>query len=309
MVKKLKNNDFFYKLLSLVIALGLWFYVGYTENPDIEVWFHGVSVVYTGDNALESNGLVRMTDDEVTTVSLKVKGSRGALFSLSSRDITATVDVSTITSDGTFSLPINVTFHSLGFNVVGKDPVNIPVTTQKLISSEKPVRVEYIGSAADGISVVSAEPSVKSVTVSGPQSVIEDISECVAQADISKIVSSGTAPVKINLKMSDGTVTDDANVSLSNAQTDVTFTVKVSKTLPVKADIKNIDDFNVKRVNITPKEVTVVSEDEIINNLTEIMTEPFSISESVLTYTKKLNLPNGIECESEEEVQIEIILQ
>ena len=308
MVKKIKNTDFLYKLLSLVVALGLWFYVGYVEKPNIEVWFHGVSVVYTGDSSLDSYGLTRMTEEETKTVSLKVTGSRGALLSLSSRDITATVDVSNITSSGTYTLPINVSFPSSGLGVTEKDPFNIAIKIEKVVTAEKPVKVEYTGTAPGGIVIESAQPAIQTVTLSGPQSVVEKVTECVAKADISEVTSSGTKPVKIHLKMSDGTVTDNPDVSLSNTHTDVAFTVKMTKTVSVSADILNFGDFNVKRINVTPHDVSVTGDSEVLDSLTEIKTEPFSISEADTAYKKKLSLPDGVTCE-QGEVEIQIVFQ
>lgn len=309
MVKKLKNNDFLFKILSLAIAIGLWFYVAYAENPDIEVWFQGVSVVYEGDDVLAENGLVRMKDDEIKNISLKVKGSRSALFALSSHDISATVDLGGITTDSAHSLTVSVKFPVQGLEVVDRKPYNIPVTTEKIVEAEKNVELEYLGVLQDDVSIEGSKLSVEKVTISGPESVVESVVSCVAQLDISDTTVTKTVPVKLRLKLADGTVTDNPDVKFSNTHTVVELNVNTTKTVPVKADITNADEFDIKEIKISPVDVKLTGTSIALNGITEIMTEPFKLDDSELSCTKNLTLPEGVDNASATSVDIEIILQ
>ncbi|MBQ7718197.1 MAG: hypothetical protein IJT38_02765 [Clostridia bacterium] len=309
MVQKLKNNDFLFKLLSLAIAIGVWFYVAYVENPDIEVWFNGVTVVYEGDDALAEKGLVRITDDEASTISVKVKGSRNALFALSSHDITAVADLSGITNDSAHSLAVSIKFPSQGLKAVDRNPYNISVKTEKLLTEEKPVELEYEGSAADNVSVESSSLSVTKVTVSGPESIVKNIASCVARLDISKITANRKIPVKLQLKLADGTVTDNHDVVLSDTYTDVTLTVLNTKTVPVKANITNLGDFNIKEIQVSPDKVKVTGTKDALEDLSEVSTEPFEIINSQSKYSAQLVIPKNITTQSEAKAEIEVILQ
>ena len=308
MVKKLKNNDFLFKVLSVLIAVGLWFYVAYVENPDIEVWYDGVKLVYKGDETLSANGLARLKENEVPTISIKVKGTRNSLFALSSHDITAEVDVSDIAMAATTSLPVSVHYSMPGIETADRNPYNISVTTEKIISAEKKVDIEYTGEPAEGTAVEESSSSLDAVTVSGPQSVIEGITSCVAQLDISGISEDRTMPVKLRLKLSDGSIADDPSVELSNTFTDIAVKVSVTKNVPVKANISNLNEYNVKEIKITPESVDIKGLYSALKEVTEILTEPFEISASGSGFTKKLILPEGVSS-TVKSAEIEVVLQ
>ena len=57
-MKKLLANDTFLKILSLLLAVGLWVFVLYTEKPTTDKEFNDIPVTFEGENTLRDNGLI-----------------------------------------------------------------------------------------------------------------------------------------------------------------------------------------------------------------------------------------------------------
>ena len=55
---KLRDSRIVYMIISLVIAILLWMYVEYTEQPDIEQSISRIPVTFTGYDELKNKGLV-----------------------------------------------------------------------------------------------------------------------------------------------------------------------------------------------------------------------------------------------------------
>ena len=120
MVEKIKKPDFLLRVLSVFLAVLMWLYVSYAENPEMEIWFHGVTLTYINSEGLRDKNLIQVSSSSPETISLKVRGSRKALLSLSAHDISATVDLSGIYAPSQYSLPVTVGFPIDVLSVVDK---------------------------------------------------------------------------------------------------------------------------------------------------------------------------------------------
>lgn len=299
MVKKIGKRDFLLRVLSVLIAIGLWFYVAYAENPDIEVWFHGISVTYLGEGALEEQDLVHMKESAVTDVSMKIRGSRKNILNLSSHDITASVDLSGITAASSYSLPINASFPVSGFDVVNKNPYNVTVTVENMLIEAFEVELQLTGAPAQGYSVSGQRSDVESVSIKGPESIISSIKNCVAEVNIADISASRSEPAPIIMLDKDGEQIPADYVSFSNTYATVSLDVHQTKTVPVKADIAVLSGFAVKDVKTAPESVSITGSQEAISGITEIMTSSvrFAAEQGQQTAVASLILPESVEIE------------
>ena len=91
--------DIGWKLLSLIIAIGLWFMVINTENP-VETRSYTAAIQLQNEEALTERGYVVVNDDELssTRVTVRLRGQRLALDALSqsSTRVQAVVDLSDV---------------------------------------------------------------------------------------------------------------------------------------------------------------------------------------------------------------------
>lgn len=181
-------------LLSLAIAFGLWIYVVNVVNPEYEDTYENIPVVLEGEGLLEERGLM-ITQNYNPTISLKLKGNRTYLVELNSGNISVVADVSKISRAGAFnvsfeeSFPGNIPDNAI--EVQTRNPDAITLVVEEKISKAVDVTIDYGGTnVPDGFicdkeGVVFGE-SGSTVTVTGPKSVIDQITQAVIQIDLSQ---------------------------------------------------------------------------------------------------------------------------
>ncbi len=297
MGKKIRKRDILFKALALLVAIGLWVYVSYVESPEIEVWFSGIPITYANGEALSGLNLIRDTESETETVSIKVRGSRGKLFSLSSHDIIAKVDLSGINTAAAYSLPVLISFPVDGFTVVDKKPYNVPVTVEPAITKELPVYTEVVGTPAESCSVTDTEPSVTTVNVTGAASVMGNVQSLIATVNIDGLAEEKSLPADVKIRLVDGTfLEDNTKVEFSDSLISVLIKMNKSVQIPINVNIEKRGGISVKNIKATPGEIEVSGNISIISQLEYIETEPVIINGTSDTETAiaALKIPEGV---------------
>lgn len=177
-------------LLAFVIAFGLWAYVITVEKPESAKTYYDIPVVLQNESILTERGL--MIVSERPTVTLDLVGTRANLNDLNESNINVICNVASIVTPGTHQLTYNVAY-----------PGNIPsgsVTRQKSVPDMVTLKVEnritkqiqvvpdYMGTTvpegmiADKENLVLDHPTIE---ISGPQSVMDQITQAVIQVDLS----------------------------------------------------------------------------------------------------------------------------
>lgn len=129
-------------VLAVLISIGLWLYVVTVVNPEWEQEFNDIEVTFVNEGALEQRDLMLMKDTEYK-VSLRLSGNRTDMTKLSRDNITVSVDLSRIYSEGnqpvTYSISYPEGVASNAFEVVHQSELKLNII--KLVS--KKVDVEF----------------------------------------------------------------------------------------------------------------------------------------------------------------------
>ena len=292
MAKKIKP-DFLYRSVSLLIAIALWFFVAYAENPEMELWFKDIPITYTNESVLSERALVRIKE-EGQTVSVKVRGNRRAIVALSASDIVATVDLSTLKAAKKYTLPISVKFPIDGLVVADKKPYSVEVTTEKVITKEFGVDIIREGKVQENVEIAEVTPLLRKISVSGGEGAMADIESVCAMLDVSEISSNKKiqAPIKINMK--DGS--EGVDFKLSNTFAEVDVLVNITKNVPVNVVYSDDCAEIVKNTRVQPETIKIYGKYEDVNVVSVINTKPVTVSrkyetEQITTY---LEIPEGV---------------
>ena len=74
-------NKALYIVLSIVVACALWLYVRNVDNPDRKISISNIPVTFTGEDVLNSNGLM-LSREAKASISLEVQGKWSVLSHL-----------------------------------------------------------------------------------------------------------------------------------------------------------------------------------------------------------------------------------
>lgn len=183
------KNKLLMALISFAVALGIWTYVVTVVSPNSDKTFYNVPVNTQGEALLHDRKLM-VTGTDASTTTLHLEGSRIDLNKLSSSNITVTLDVSKIYEAGTHSMTYSVTYPgdvaSNAITVRSKNPGEIKVVVEERISKVVPLELRYEGTVAENFVAdkENAEIDTAGIIVTGPKSVLDQITKAVIDVDI-----------------------------------------------------------------------------------------------------------------------------
>ena len=170
----------FYMVLSVLIAIVLWVYVGKVVNPDESGTVRNLPVTFVGADLLESKGLMISSGRE-QKITIRVSGKRNVISALSPDTVSILVDVSSIQEPGpytlagqaSFNLPGTVSASSLA--VTEYFPQNITFTVTRQAVRTIPIRGNYSFDVPDGYQVGAFSFSPEVIEVRGEESLVNQI--------------------------------------------------------------------------------------------------------------------------------------
>lgn len=277
------------KLLSLVTAIILWFYVLGKADPQTT---GRLSVPVMVSNVPQGLEAIRVSPEQAE---IRLRGRESALKATPTERIRLVADLSgaKVGSNRVALRPEGV---PAGLTVVPPYTATANVELDKVIERPRPLDTEVRGKPAQGFVVDEVVPAETEVTVRGPASRVREVTRAVAVVDTSGLTES--VPFT-----ADAEPRNNRNWPVQGVTTEpssVTVAVKVRpvhvKHLPVRPRLGSPPSgYRVAAVTTDPLVVTVTSDEEM-GNIDSISTLPVDISglRGTKSYPVSLNVPSGL---------------
>ena len=290
-------------LLALAIAFGLWVYVITSVSPGSQETFYNIPVARDGETVLAERGLM-ITGVSSNTVNLTLSGTRKDLAKVNSGNITLKVDLSKIYGPGTHSLRYTPSYPgdvaSNAFVEESRYPENIVFTVEERRTSIIPVEILWVGNTPEGF-LTEKETRVldySQVTVTGPASVVDQISKAVIQVDLTERRESISGSYRYTLCNAAGEPVD-AELITTNVE-EVRLDVKIRRFKDIAITYELVEGGGAKKQNVIVKlsedTIRVSGSDAVLEALgDEIVVGVIDlgdIQDTVLTYP--INLPADV---------------
>lgn len=292
-------------LLSFVLAFTFWLYVSLGEGPESERVF---LIQLTYRNLTQNLTIL----DPLDKIEIKVIGSKQRLSTLRESNIIAYIDLSNL-NEGPHNLPVNVELPSF-FKVTEIYPSRVNIYLDKLVTIEKNIRVDFIGTLKPGLIIDEPEVIPNTIKIEGPSKKLETIKDVTITIDLSTINSDVTLTLIPKLK--DGLGNEITNLSTNPSIVKVNIKVKTilsTKVVPVVPKFVGeiSGDYGILRVSIKPSIMTILGKVEVINKINSLSTENINITnlrESKI-FTTKVIVPEDIELQDDNIVTIQFIVE
>lgn len=249
-------------LLSLAIAFGLWLYVITVVDPESEGSYYDVPVVFDGVSQLDSRDLMITSGTDVE-VDLRLLGNRTDLNKLDKSNITILADLSRITEPGEHNVKYSISYPSSAgaIEVLEQDPQYITIHVSRRIRKEVPVRVVYTGKLPENFvaDVQNAVLDHATVSVSGPEEVMNQIEYAVVKVDLSERMDTIVEICRHTLCDKDENPIEDVSAVTVNVS-DIRLTVRVwqIKEIPLVFKVENGGGLTEDMVTLTPDHTTIM---------------------------------------------------
>ena len=265
------NTKAVHLVICIFCAFFLWIYVSYVVSPEITLTITNIPVTVTGEDKLNKEGFsAKLTSDN--KVDVKVTAKRSQFKSISTKNARATVDVSSLTEEGSASLKATVSFVSvvvpasdintdkaiLDFVVTGFDSRNYPV---EINVGKEPTGGYYLENKTP---VTEAD---KSVEVSGGEEDVNAVYRVKTEkVDLSNVTDTITR--ELSLICVDESGAEIEGLKLTPEKVSVTFEIYKEATIPLTVDIPEGEEKT--EYVLTPKEVRVKGPAAAVDNLKSI---------------------------------------
>lgn len=217
--------------ISILVAFGLWMYVITEVSPGSETTYYDIPVKLEGETLLRERNLI-ITGISSTNVDLTLSGNRTDLNELNNSNITLKADMTKIYDPGIHKIGYDIILPghvaSNAFNRVSQYPDFISVTVERLIlNKEIPVNIVYAGKAEDGYVVRRADAVLDNtyILVTGPESVVNQITQAVITVDLEGQTESISQNYRITLcnEAGEGVDSEMITVNIEEVHLDLTI--------------------------------------------------------------------------------------
>ena len=221
-------------VLSVLLAIIVWFMVMALTNPTITVTLTNLKVRYVGEETLRDRNLTVTGRADIPPLSVTVTGNRGDLMNYMD-DIYVQIDLSNITDAGVYSLTGKTSIPTTRIGVESENFGDITVNAEKIVSKEIDVEIEYAGVPDDKL--IRTEIINKTVEISGAESEINEVDRARAVVNWQEI-HDGAARLEYMLVNSSGApITENETIESPKSEIDVVNKVYNAVTLPVEAQL------------------------------------------------------------------------
>ncbi len=296
---KIIHSNLFLQILSLILGIVVWFSIINVVNPQNETVVSVPVEINMEGSIPEHYGLsVLTTETEPLYATVRIAGSRTNIFAFNSSEIKAEVDLSSVTESGGYSLNINVTSTDDNLEIVSVEPSTVFLEFDRIITRSFDVNLNFEGEVADGYVMTESQVYPRTVDISGPQSVINNIKEVYIPVNISGKTEGVTATSDIIIVNEDGNLTDRTFLTISSENVSYSYNIYYRKTVPLTIDRRNNisgDESSYTTVEIIPETVTIGGTKSVLDEITEVKIETPIALESITGSSQSyvFNLPEN----------------
>jgi len=311
-MKGLFKSNWFLFTVSLLSAVFIWIYVVYQINPIFETTIKNVPINYIKYSEDFNNGKLASLSKSHDTVNVKIKGKRGTLSKVNKDSVYCNVNMSDVNVAGTHKIPISVSFDISGVELVSKDPYNVTVQVDKVVTREIDINVETQGTPADGYIYDSIEYATDKIRITGAKSVISKVNSAKISVDIAGRTDSQNGRYKIILLDSDGKEISDEGISKNISYVELKCNILRIKQIEVAPKLSNKTNYNGKKVvavKIKPDKISVLGGKNLLLSYEKIETEEINVNrikDGETIKVKLAELPQNIRLEDEDLEEVEV---
>ncbi|MBW7884203.1 MAG: hypothetical protein H3C34_16485 [Caldilineaceae bacterium] len=283
-------------VLSAVLALIVWLIAVNQENPLITQEFSEripVTVLGLGEDLIP----VQPLSDE--TVRLVLRAPRSSWENLSASDFRATVDLTSM-GPGEHDVVVRITRRDPQVSVIEIQRPELSVTLDRLISKEVPVQVEPMDGTAFGYDWQTPIYSPITVTVSGPETQVQQVVK--ARAEVYLRGAKSQVERVQTLVPTDAQNRPIDSVTVEPAQVQVVVPVeqwpgRKEVAVRVKLSGRPAAGYRLSSVKVEPSTIVLQGEADALSDVPGyVETEPLSLENATADLRKRVQLilPEGV---------------
>lgn len=295
-----KDRKIIVKLFCVLLSFMLWLYVINVENPNRTVLIKDIPIAIKSEEILDKLGLSLASNNELTT-NIKVEGSATKVYSLSKDDFSLSIDLNSYAlKEGENNIPITIDNYPEGVTIKNKDILSIKIYMEKLVKKtfklENKVDISYANNFSAASTVV--EPS--EIEVYGPKSAVNRVYSVAIVGSIRDISKDYSEYFQVSAFDKSGNTVSGVQFNKDKAK--LILSTNKHKEVNIKPNYigKINDKYSIESLVLSKEKINIFGNNDLINKIDEIETEPINLSDITENTEFKCNLllPEGVETDS-----------
>jgi YbbR domain-containing protein len=305
-VDRLLERDFSLKVLSVFMAVILWFQVISQQNPERQVAVKNVVVQY-----INAGPNLFIMEKKPEFIEVQVRGYKRFVDGVVPADIKAVVDLSGA-APGRDLYPIEVGISKEKVTFAEARPSQATVKVEPLTKREVPV--EVIASGLDP-EYASGLPTAKPATASvqGASSVVARVVKMIAEVNLAGARATVQQPVSIKAVDIDGIEVKN-NMVYTPSTVDISVPImkmQPARTVPVKAPTPAgvpAPGYRVGSVSVEPATVSIRGLPTLIDDIVSVATQAVDVSGASANVVREVAvvMPQGVDIVDPRTVQVTV---
>jgi YbbR domain-containing protein len=296
-------------LLALVLAIAVWISAVTSTNPDEVQTLPAVPLSVIGQDP----SLININDVPATVeVTLRAPRSVWEQIIAQENSVQATLDLSGLGS-GEYTVGIQLTITARPYQIVVANPTSLTVQLEPLATRTLPVELLLSGEPALGYQAGRESVDPKTVTISGPDSIVKEAIR--AKILVSLAGARGSIDQSIRVQVVDEKNNQLRGISVSPELIHVNIPISQLggfRDVAVKVVVQGEQaaGYRIVNVSVFPPVVTLFASDpDLVNELPGVVeTQPLDIQDakSDISTRLTLNLPENISIIGSKTVQVQV---
>jgi YbbR domain-containing protein len=291
MMDRLLENDTVLKILSVLVAVFIWFTVNFHPGgPQLERRLGPVPISWS----VPSRRDLTVLSIRPASVTIFIQGSPSVVGGAATAG--AWVNLASITAPGTYTLHVEAAVPT-GSSLVQVVPRDVVVTVDVVVTRHFHPVLTPVGTPADGYGLVRIGGTERAVAVTGPSRYVKMVRAVVGRVGVSGETTNFQAQVILQPVNARGVPV--SHVQVSPEVLDVPVKILPEKTVPVVVRYAGhpATGLTVTGIQVSPGRVTVAGPAAALAGLSAIDTVPVNVggARHDVTAEAALSLPAGLQ--------------
>lgn len=309
MDKRDKKEKIMIKLICLLLSFGLWIYITNVENPIQRYTLKNVPVKIINSEKLKDYGLA-IAPNQNFIVDLRLEGDAKNLYSVNKDQFELVADLEEYAlKKGENNVPITIKDMPSNVNIKNDKPQTIKIMLESYETREFKVTSKVKVNFANGVYKDSITPTNQTVTISGPKSSVDEVTEVSMIGEINEVSNNTTKSFRLEPFDSEGNRVDGLDIS----DTQGTLNIKVSEGKIVNIDPNFVGEvpegYSLTKSELSKSTTQIFGDNKVLEGISSIKTEKIDLSKVNSNIDKKVKLiiPDNIKSnETEVNIKLEV---
>jgi YbbR domain-containing protein len=289
-------NDLGLMLLALVLAIVVWIVAVQDENPIMRGEFADAIPIEVRNQPTGTTFLPERFEEDVR---LTIRAPQSSWRDLRADKFTAWIDLQEREA-GVYEVPVYAECIDDNVRIVELAPANVPVRLRTEVSRQVQVEVRVYGSAAQGYEMRDAITDPALVTITGPESVVEQVTKATVDLDLRDRKEPFVGTRRVVARQADDGLVSFVNIEPSTVGITVPVVQEIgSNEVAVRPVITGTvaSGYWVRDVSVDPQIVTLIGDPAAVREIQGyVETTPLNIDEATGDVVERmpLDLPEQV---------------